>query len=350
MDVLELLEDLGNVAPADDATIEASVELVLTAAYQERGSHAPSTSRTRVPRRRWLFGGAALATAAAVAVAVIVLVPGTKAGHTPAHSGTAPVTSTPKSSAPAVLTAAMIRRITSSSAAALAHSGTATVTTTTTMGSETPEVDHTAVTFSGADLNYVITTSDNPKGVAINRVVDGQLYLYVIGQDLQYHWYRDTSPDAASSLAFPDPRTLVGELTPEAGFVSAGSEDVGGAELTELEATNLGDIDAAALKNFGGGPLSGFAVWVDGNDVVQKIVVTSTSDAVTSIRPATGGPAWSCPAGYSLKMAKSPTASPPAICAKPVTMTMTTEIDFASIGDPETITAPAGAIDEEMHG
>jgi hypothetical protein len=358
MDVLELLEDLGNVPPAEDATIEATVELVLTAAYKEHGSGAPNAhGRAWVPRRRWLFGGAAVATAAAVAAVVVVFVPATKAGHDLVRNGSAPTTLAPKTSGPAVLTAAMIRHITSASTTALAASGTATVTMTTTTGSGPPEVDHTAVTFSGANLNYVITTSDNPKGVAINRVVDGKLYLYVIGQDLQYHWYRDTSSDAGSSLAFPDPRTLVGELTPEAGFVDAGSQQVDGTELTELEATNLRDLNTAALKNFGGGPLSGFSVWVDGNDVVQKIVMTSTNSA-ESIRPAPSGATAACPAGFTLHAPKQPSDAQSArgavagheLCAEAVTMTTTTEIDFANIGAPETITAPAGAIDQEMHG
>jgi hypothetical protein len=257
--------------------------------------------------------------------------------------------------APVVLTAATIHRIASSSTAALAHSGTAAVTTTTTTGSQPPEVDTTEVTFSGHDLNYSITTSDNPGATAINRLIDGQFYLYVIGQDLQYHWYHDTSANAASSLAFPDPRTLVGELSPAAGFVNLGTATIAGVALTHYRATDPAAASTTDLKNFVSGGLTGLDLWVDSSNVVQRITVTGASSTVYALSPAAND--GSCPAGSTpLKpKANAPKSVPqPAdgkqFCSTPETSTTTTDIEFANLGTPESITTPTGAIDQETHG
>jgi hypothetical protein len=351
MDAFQLLEDAGSVTPADEIAIEAAVELVLAAAFQEASAAevASSTRPHAVLRRRLFAGGAVLATAAAAAaVTVAALLPG--GGVTRPPTGRP----APGSNAPRLLTAAMIQHISSSSSEALARSGTAEVTTTSTFGSLVQPADTTAVTFSGQDVNYSISTGPAPNDTAINRIVDGQLYLYIIGPDLQKHWYHDTAPDAAVSLAFPDPRTLIEDLTPQAGFEVAGQASVNGVELTHLRATNLSGLGRAALGGYVNGTVSSFDVWVDSDNVAEKIAITSSTEGY-AFSGAPPGHNASCPSGnFVLKKSDGSTQTVPAQkalgCSPPTAIRSSTEIEFANLGTPETITAPAGAIDQQGLG
>jgi hypothetical protein len=93
MDPFQLLEEAGKVPPAQNATIDATVELVLTAASQEGSQSAPAASlaRRRTRRhRRIAFGAIASAAAAALAAAafltVTALLPASHpGGHQPSH-------------------------------------------------------------------------------------------------------------------------------------------------------------------------------------------------------------------------------------------------------------------------
>ena len=53
---------------------------------------------------------------------------------------------------------------------------------------------------------------------AINRIVNGQLYLHIAGPDNRVRWYHDTNPAGHPSIRIPDPRTLFGLLNPSAKF------------------------------------------------------------------------------------------------------------------------------------
>ena len=74
MDAFQLLEDSGHVAPPDDATVEAAVDLVLADAFHEQDALADALSirrgQLRVPRRRAYLAGAAAVLAAAAATAI----------------------------------------------------------------------------------------------------------------------------------------------------------------------------------------------------------------------------------------------------------------------------------------
>lgn len=351
MDAFQLLEDAGRVTPADEVTIESAVDLVLTAAFHETGAadDTGSMHHHRVLRHRRLFaGGAVLVTAAAAAVVVAALLPGAGSTRPPTRQ------SALGSKTATLLTAARIRRISSSSSETLAHSGTAEVTTTSTFGSSVQPTNTTAVTFSGQDVNYTISTGPAPTDTAINRIVGGQLYLYVIGPDLQKHWYHDTAPNAAASLAFPDPRTLVQELTPKAGVEVVGQESVNGVELTHLRATNLSGLDSAGLGGYVNGNVSSFDVWVDSDNVVEKIAITSSTTGYT-VSPSPPGNGALCPSGSIVfKKSDGTTQTEPAEkalgCSVPTMIASSTEIEFANLGAPETITIPAGAIDQQGLG
>jgi len=355
MDAFQLLEDAGSVTPADESTIEAAVDLVLAAAFEETSAAdgAGFTHRRGVlGRSRLLAGGALLGTAAAAAVLVVALLPG--GGVTRLSTGQSALGT--KTTPAVLLSAAMIGRISSSSNEALARSGTAEVTSTSTstVGPLVQPADTTAITFSGQDVNYTIGTGPAPSDTAINRIVDGQLYLYIIGPDLQKHWYHDTAPNAAASLAVPDPRTLVEELTPEAGFEVVGQESVNGVELTHLRATNLNGLGNAGLAGYVNGKVISFEVWVDNDNVVERIAIaSSTTGWAISVGPSPKSA--NCPSGsIVLKKSDGSTQTEPAEkalgCSAPTTFTTSTQIEFANLGTPETITSPAGAIDQQGLG
>ena len=116
--------------------------------------------------------------------------------------------------------------------------------------------------------------------------------------DLQKHWYHDTAPNAAASLAFPDPRTLVQDLTPKTGVEVVGQESVNGVELTHLRATNLSGLDSAGLDGYVNGNVSSFDVWVDSDNVVEKIAITSSTTGYT-VSPSPAGRRRLCRRGAS---------------------------------------------------
>jgi hypothetical protein len=309
MDAFQLLEETGNVPPADDATIDAAVDLVHTAALDEADAAAivPSIAERR-HRRRVGFGGVA-ATAAAAALVLAVTVP---AGHRNPSSRSAGSSTTPGHSAPALLSAATVRLIASRSAEALADSGTAVDTQTETDPSPdgtqvpfgTPYVEN--VTFSGSNVNYTFTSSTHGEAGVQDTLVNGQEYDYLRQENGQMGW--ETCPASSSnSLNLPpDPRTVVQAISPSAGLENLGEEWIDGMDLTHLRATTPGLITQPEIVN-DLPPVVSLDVWVDSNDVVRQMIWSNGGNA-------------------------------------PSHTVFITELQFANLGTPETITAPSGPI------
>lgn len=102
-------------------------------------------------------------------------------------------------------------------------------------------------------------------------MVNGQAYDYFVAAD-GLAWYHDTGPDAVNSMHIPDPRKLLGELSPDASFVKAGETTVGGVPVEHLHATVLGGLPAIDLPNlWKEGKLTAMDVWVDTQGVVRKM-------------------------------------------------------------------------------
>jgi hypothetical protein len=358
MDEYRVLQQAGTITePSPDVFIRAENILREYMGGREMSS---------VPRSRpgLLVVAGVVVMAAAVTILGLVL---------PVGNGRQPHTidqvTTPAGS-PVRLKAQTVALISSRSSAAVADAGTAVETTTNSINGTAPSTPQTIdVTFSGANVNYLIASNgDGAEGVE-NRVVDGQFYLYVKGPDLQMHWYHDTSPDAAASASFPDPRTLLQAISPSAQLVNLGTESVGGMELTHLRATSPASIDSAHISHVGT-DVTAFDAWVDSHNVVRKMQITSSSGGSVS-----GSGGILC---ESARIASGSTPSVPGTAAippservstlpggKPVPagticgnvqsnqlsqLSTTLKIQFNDLGAPESVTAPTNPTNQEDLG
>ncbi len=217
------------------------------------------------------IGIVAVPVAAAAAAAAVVL-SGTGAAVAPAKSGA--------SAKSAVLTAAMVRRVTSQSRHALARSGRATIAYRLTDNGTEAVSGSDKITFAGRDWNDAISqtfpASDGQPSTtqtAINRIVGGQFYLHVAGADNHVRWYHDINKSGHPSVKIPDPRTLFGLLNPSAKFKIIGHRVVGGVRLTVLRATEPPRLHALGWLPgvMPGAHVELLTVSVDKHDVVRQM-------------------------------------------------------------------------------
>ncbi len=316
-----------------------------------RAKPAPFPSRKVVTSRRVITGAVALAAT------------GCAAGLVATQLAAAP-SPPPARHASAALTAAYVRRLAAASRVALAQSGQAVLTTTVTQGGQLQQSSTDHLTFSGANWNdsftYIPTVNGRtlPPETAINRVVDGQAYDYIVAAD-GLAWYHVTGPDAVASLNIPDPRALLTELEPAAGFVRVGAAVVNGVQVEHLRATELAGLAAIPLPGIqAGGQVTALDVWVDSAGVVQQLSVSvSRQVTVVALRSLSSPKHVHITAGgLSQAALKRPRATSPAqkqaalnaagasAGAQTETQTSTITVTFLDIGQPQVITAPGSAI------
>jgi hypothetical protein len=289
----------------------------------------PPTSRS--PLRRRLVTTAAVAVLVAGATSLAAIRP----WDAPAQN----------SAVPHALSSGLIRLISYQSSAALSRSGTAQMTVTETQtptqapsdGGVTAEPTRFAwsvgVTFSGENLDESIAmTTSFPLGSSAGpetetshsdlRFVDGSAYRLIEGPSTPPQWYVETGPNARTFLSFPDPRTFLASVDPATGLVSLGRQMVDGVELTHLRANDPGALGNAGIAGLGAGQDSSFDIWINDQHVVQRMTLTQTgtSGVCASVDP-----------------------SSEQRCTQSVDR-HTVDVTFAHVGDPETITAPTGAI------
>ena len=140
-----------------------------------------------------------------------------------------------------------------------------------------------SITFDGANWNDSFSEHFPAAGgqpaqtqTAINRVVNGQAYDHFIAAD-GLAWYHDTGPNAVNSMRIPDPRKLLNELAPGAGFVKVAATELDGVPVEHLRATTVTDLRKVALPDqWNTGKLSALDVWVDSQGVVRKLTMTSS--------------------------------------------------------------------------
>jgi hypothetical protein len=181
----------------------------------------------------------------------------------------------------AMVTDAYVRHLAAASTIALARSGRAVIVSRT-QGGPTPGTDTDDISFSGRDWNDSFTEALSASAglpasteSAINRVVDGQAYDYFVA-DHGLAWYHEVGADAIESMAIPDPRMLLAELSPEARFVVAGYSTVAGIRLVHLRATQLTGLPAIQLDNATPqGRLTALSIWADGKGVVHRMSLTT---------------------------------------------------------------------------
>lgn len=221
---------------------------------------------------------------AAAAAAVTMVVSGGGSVVVPGHS---------KPAKPAVLTAAMVKRVVSESRLAMAHSGQATISYRMTDNGKPNGAGGDHITFAGKNWNDVILNATH-KPIAINRIVNGQFYLWIEGPDNKMRWYHDTNPSGHPDVQIPDPRTLFALMNPSARFEVIGHQVVSGLKLTKLRATMppgirplnwLPGVDSGAK-------VDSLIVWVDSHQVVRQMsmhVRQTTSTAPIFLKKSKNG-------------------------------------------------------------
>jgi hypothetical protein len=334
------------------------------AAIEPRTDLLASLRRRQARRSLAMQAGlvAAPAAAAAAAAAVAMLVSAGGRGAAPGKS--------------TVLTTATVQRMASESRLALAQSGRATISYRLSDNGASQGSGRDSITFAGKNWNDVISQTYPVRNgqrshteVAINRIVNGRLYLHVEGKDGRARWYRDTNPTGHPSIKIPDPRALFGLLDPSAKFEVIGHRVVGGVRLTELRATKTPQLRALGwLPGVAPGARVEFlTVWVDRHHVVHQMSLRvkqySTVDPIYFKKSKNGNLELLVPSKTFLKearaMAKKVRGHDHATVGidpgLPATVhhhvqVAAVSVTFSGFGQPQVITAPRHAIPQYTRG
>jgi hypothetical protein len=278
------------VAAAETAAAAETVAAAETAAAEEITARGPARQAgndragTRPPKPRPRRIAAVLTAAAAVGSAAAIAVQ------------LASPASGPAGGQKVILTAAMVRHVASASRSALANSGRAEISYRDTQDGVLQDTGTDDITFSGRNWNDAFSqtlpaSAGSPAHTqfAINRIVNGQAYLYIAGRTARLQWYHDTNPANHPDISIPDPRTVLGVLEPSARFEVAGYQTVGGVRLEVLRATR--PVQGAGLASLPGTQpgehVIALRVWVDGHGVVHRMTLTLRQ--VSTVYPFTLG-------------------------------------------------------------
>jgi hypothetical protein len=370
-DVMELLAR-ARPARLDPAAAQRPAEAAARLAESVRPLASPvpvTPPDRRMPRAAVLTGTGLTAAAAAVAAAVLAASaggPGTVGGNG-------------RAGAPVLLTAAMVRQVASASRSALAHSGQATLSYRDTQAGTLQVTGTDRITYSGKNWNDALSqTFPAPAGrpghtqSAIDRIVNGQFYLYVAGRTRRLQWYHDTNPSGHPSFNIPDPRTVLALLAPAARFEFVGYQVIDGIRVKHLRATDLRHLPSLGmLSEYSAGPhVLSLDVWVDARSVVHRLSLTTS--AIHTVYPAGSYnmrrtrhgrmivtvPNKAVAASLKAKMKKAPASehitiriAPPGAAAPRHEVQVTAlTVTFSGIGQPQRITAPAHAIQQFARG
>jgi hypothetical protein len=323
MDAFDSLREAGTVEdPAPEVFEQAEQILLEYIASMGRPTTLSESSHRRLrllsgwsQQHRWLSAAAVIVVAGAVALAVI-----NPWGSSSGLGGSGPRAQ--------VLSPNSVRLMVDATAAALS-SGTAHMNITQSAGGSPVNQFSVDVTFSGTNLDEVVTFTSYPPSNAPPsgpltstsdlRFVDGSAYRQLDGQ-----WYAETGPNASTFLTFPNPRSFVSHISPAADLVSLGQVNIGGEELTHLQARNPAVLGNLGVDGTADGTDTAFDAWVDSKGVVQRMTMTDTyrSGVCTS---------------------ETTPATTPLHCTY-TDETGTIVIAFANVGAPESVIAPAGAI------
>ncbi len=262
----QLAQELRTRLHAETAGLEPSTDLL--ASLRRRQARRSLTTRIGI-----------VAAPVAAAIAAVALVVSGTGGAVTAAKPPGPVH--PAKSA--VLTVAMVHRVTSQSQRALARSGRASIAyrlkdngTESVSGSD-------KITFAGRDWNDVVSqkfpaSNGQPSTTqtAIDRIVGGQFYLHTQGSDGHVVWFHELGRHGHPSVQIPDPRTLFGLLNPSAQFVVVGHHTVHGVKLTVLRATKQPKLhDLGWLPGVErGAQVQRLTVSVDSSDVVREMALS----------------------------------------------------------------------------
>lgn len=334
-----VLERLARARPGLDPARESAAAPVAIAMLERIVAPAPGRPARRTATRRTLLALALAVPGVAVVVLVAILV---QAVIGPPTAGQAAV-------------AAEVRRVAATSSRALAGSGATQITFDFDQGSAGEERGTATGIFAGQDFDLLwqFFGMAPPGGVATpslqveNRSVAGQNYLDTRGPDGQVRWYHLTGPDrgpTATGQVLPDPRTLLAQVTPAAGFRLVETIPAAGGPVHHLRAVT--PAAGPPLRSFtSGGPgvgtlVTGLDLWVDGHDVISRMDLTWTT-VLTSPDPT--APAPPCATGVSARVDQ---LLDTAGCALAQSASSAVSIRFSDLGSRMTIGVPAGAVDQ----
>jgi hypothetical protein len=255
----------------------AAAEAAQGRAATGRGPGGRVIRRRPAPRIALLAAGVGVCACAAVLAAAQL--------GSPARPSRPASAARPPHQVPAVLTAAMVRQLVSASDLALAHSGEAVIRSRQSLQGVLQQSDTDDITFDGSNWNdsfsqtFAATPGQAPgTQSAVNRVVNGQAYDYFTAAD-GLAWYHDTGPNAVSSMHIPDPRRMLDELAPAAGFVKAGTTTINGVPVQELRATSPAALQGIQVpEQWNDGALRALNVWVDSRGVVRQLSLSFRLD------------------------------------------------------------------------
>lgn len=208
-----------------------------------------------------------------------------------------------------VLTVAAVRQVLAVSSAALSRSGRAQIRFRDVLQGSTMDYGITDVIYTGQNIS--VARHDGSPGAATTTYVQllvGRQYYFDAEWPPNPGWEHVTGAHPTwRQLSAADPRTLLGDLTPAARFVTAGYKIAGGVRLRELVATRPGRVTGIRMSGqlVPGERVTSLSLWVDGHGVVRQI------DA--ALAAPSGGPRT------------------------------TISVTFAGIGRPQTLRAPPHA-------
>jgi hypothetical protein len=310
----ELARQIGELVEAGAAPVSSGEARARAATASAAGPAA----RPRAGRRRMAIGGVAAGIAAAGCAAGLLIAtvhPGSVAarpGAAAAHPGaSAARPGTASSGSPGILTTAMVQRVAAASQAALASSGREEIIYQNRKNGAVDGHGDDVITFSGGNYNWVMNDLDPPvpslhiaamDTSGITTFVNGVAYIQPEANNPKSPWLRASSWRLTPS--FPQPKTALQLLSPQAKFVRVGWQVIGGVRLEHLRATVVtglpGGLTFAGYRQ-PGEKLSALDLWVDASGVLHQM---------------------------KLELASSDSST---------TMTVT----LGQFGQPETITAPA---------
>ena len=215
----------------------------------------------------------------------------------------------------------------------------------------------TDLSFAGDDVEMAVhfdaMIADRPGFTAENKTVGGEFYL-LDGPPGAKRWYHDTnsSGQRGTEIFNADPRTLLSNVSPAAGFETVGREVIDGETTTHLRATTLTGLPSfnLALGPIPGASIVGIDLWIGHDDVTKRIDLTTQQRVETFDR--TKAPVIEKSKDGTITI--TDTAGKKTVIRQGQQMpafAMTTELQsstysvvFSAIGQPVTITAPAAAI------
>lgn len=297
----------------------------------------PRPARNAPARRRFL--ALALAVPGVAVVALVALAVRAVIGPAPTR-GQAPV-------------AAEVLRVATASSSALGSSGATQIAFDFDRGSPAEERGTASGVFAGGDFDLLWRFVVPTPGLQVEyRLVAGQGYLYTPGPDAKVRWYHlaDAGQGPGAGAALPDPRTVLAQVTPAAGFRLVETIRTSGGPVRHLRAaTPAAGPPPRSFTNGSAGMatvVTGLDLWVDSHDVISRMDLAWTS-LPSSPDPAAGadpaaGPA-PCGTRVSTRVGQLLEA---AGCPPGQGTTSSVSIQFSDLGSPVSIGVPAGAMEQ----